>query len=272
MYAIFLKRPDGKHQALAFNSDGEKQSAPFTIGSNHTNQLVLNDPSVAANHARILVKNDTLELTSLDSNNPCLVNHRKVQQHQLRAGDTITLGKFELEVTPTDVTKEDEWALVADGSWMKGQKIPLYSNEIIIGRDANCDITLPGSHLSRQHAQLGIWGGQLHVKDLNSANGTFINGRRITQGCAKPGDQIRFDIYSFQLHGPGMQKKRSNGQVAKTADYRDPDRPKHWKLSPTSPGNREEPAYANWRMHPMTWVSAGLCVVMLAILAYVFLS
>ncbi len=167
------------------------------------------------------------------------------------------------------------WRLVADNEEPKKPAIDLPDHEAIaiIGRDKNCDITLPDTHLSRQHAQLGVWDGQLHIKDLNSTNGTFINGRRIVQGCANPGDQVRFHIYSFTLQGPGehYSPKPPNTKQNKPS-YRDPERPKKWKLAPTSPGNREEPTYDQPKIKPLTLISIILCIGMLGLLAYLLLN
>jgi hypothetical protein len=50
---------------------------------------------------------------------------------------------------------------------------------ITIGRAENNDIKLTDPTVSRNHAELIIQNGQITVRDLNSANGTFINGNRI---------------------------------------------------------------------------------------------
>ncbi len=170
-------------------------------------------------------------------------------------------------------TETASWRLIADSGELKGQTIELTANEAIIGRDTNCDITLPDVHLSREHAQLGIWNDQLHIKDLNSTNGTFINNRRITQGCARPGDKVRFHIYSFTLQGPGENNSQTPREAVQSKpSYRDPERPKSWKLASTSPGNREEPTYDTDKIKPLTLVSIILCASMLALITYLFFN
>ncbi|MBV1883952.1 MAG: FHA domain-containing protein [Pseudomonadales bacterium] len=73
----------------------------------------------------------------------------------------------------------------------------------VIGRDPACtDVTLPGTHVSRRHAELTLQDDQLFVRDLGSANGTFINGRKITEGLAQPGDEIRFDTIALRVVSP----------------------------------------------------------------------
>lgn len=50
------------------------------------------------------------------------------------------------------------------------------SGPLVIGRDHECHITLPISLISRQHCIIYRDGGSYIVEDLNSKNGTFVNG------------------------------------------------------------------------------------------------
>ncbi|MEH6557108.1 MAG: FHA domain-containing protein [Oceanicoccus sp.] len=97
---------------------------------------------------------------------------------------------------------DDSWLLIAEGGWMVGQKFSL-GNHTILGRDSSCDITIPGTHLSRQHAELAISGNRLQIRDLDSANGTYVNDKLVTESELKPGDTVRFDVLVFRIHGPG---------------------------------------------------------------------
>ena len=44
------------------------------------------------------------------------------------------------------------------------------------------------------------------VEDLGSANGTYINDRRVTRELLKPGDELRFDTVRFLLIAPGQER------------------------------------------------------------------
>ena len=52
---------------------------------------------------------------------------------------------------------------------------------IIVGRAPGADILVPDDVVSRRHARFSLMGGDLMVEDLNSANGTRINGEPVTQ-------------------------------------------------------------------------------------------
>ncbi|NJO00668.1 MAG: FHA domain-containing protein, partial [Bacteroidia bacterium] len=70
-----------------------------------------------------------------------------------------------------------------------------------IGRAANNDIVIPEQTVSSRHATITVENGSFFINDLNSTNGTFINGNRIDSKILKSGDLIklgaancRFDI------------------------------------------------------------------------------
>ena len=72
-----------------------------------------------------------------------------------------------------------------------------------VGRADEAGLRIPQDSISRQHARLTPAGDDVLVEDLGSANGTWVNGRRITRARAGHGDEIRFDKERFQLVMPG---------------------------------------------------------------------
>jgi diguanylate cyclase (GGDEF)-like protein len=81
-----------------------------------------------------------------------------------------------------------------------GKKTPLQKKAYIVGRDAEVDLVISRSSVSRQHSQLtqdendDWW-----VQDLGSTNGTFVNEERITRKILSDGDQIRFGDAIFKF-------------------------------------------------------------------------
>lgn len=67
----------------------------------------------------------------------------------------------------------------------------------IIGRDHGCDLPLLSSRISRQHARITRDANGVTIEDLQSSNGTWYNGERITQHGIEHGDE--FEIGDFQL-------------------------------------------------------------------------
>lgn len=84
------------------------------------------------------------------------------------------------------------------------REVPL-KPETVLGRQAECDVLLTEGHTSRRHAKLvqaedGYW-----LEDLGSANGTYINGNRIS-GRVKvaSGDRLRFDVEEYDFRVPSQ--------------------------------------------------------------------
>ena len=72
-----------------------------------------------------------------------------------------------------------------------GTSLPIGDDAIVIGRD-DADLTIPDPQLSRRHAAVSASGAGVVIQDLGSANGTFVNGRRIGEPTRLvPGDTVR---------------------------------------------------------------------------------
>jgi pSer/pThr/pTyr-binding forkhead associated (FHA) protein len=69
----------------------------------------------------------------------------------------------------------------------------LIGDRVTIGRDPVNDLVLPDdSKVSRSHAELSRRDGQWILVDLESRNGTFVNGRRVGRHPLRDGDRIEF--------------------------------------------------------------------------------
>ena len=223
----------------------------FSIGTAERNHLTIGDRSMSDQHAKIISKDDSFLLKDAGSVNGTYVNGQRVTQKHISCGDVIAFGDVELEVIDpllgANNSEVGYWSLIADSSWLSGQEFPLAFDQkkvITVGRGTQSDLVFPGTHLSRSHAELE-WGDgdALVIRDLGSANGTFINDKKITESKVYPGDRVRFDVYSFKVFGPGIALSSAatstfhaitDEMLART------DSNKQWKSKPTSPGNREE--------------------------------
>jgi hypothetical protein len=63
---------------------------------------------------------------------------------------------------------------------------------LVIGRALACEITIEDSYASGRHARLYDRDGHVYIEDMNSTNGTYVNGTRVsTQQLLRPGDVVR---------------------------------------------------------------------------------
>ena len=75
-----------------------------------------------------------------------------------------------------------------------GRRIPLLSEETVLGRDPGCSLVIPLENVSRRHCVLRVQDGGVSVHDLGSTNGTWVNEtevRRPGQQALQSGDLIK---------------------------------------------------------------------------------
>jgi pSer/pThr/pTyr-binding forkhead associated (FHA) protein len=60
-----------------------------------------------------------------------------------------------------------------------GQRYPLVRDSAVLGRDPACDVIVDASAVSRRHARVFRQNDKFFVEDLNSRNGTFVNGQQV---------------------------------------------------------------------------------------------
>lgn len=122
-----------------------------------------------------------------------------------------------------------QWTLVAEGGWMAGQHFTI-TGHVVLGRDTLCDITIPGKHLSRRHAELKADDNYLQIRDLGSANHTYVNGIETEEMALLPGDIVKFDVLTFRVYGPA-QSSSATGSSKNSTQSLPPK--KHGKLTST---------------------------------------
>jgi len=80
-----------------------------------------------------------------------------------------------------------------------GDNIPLLRASLTVGRRESCDIVLRFSNVSGQHCQLLLEGGYWFVQDMNSQNGTKVNGSRVVRKRLDPGDLLSMARHKYTI-------------------------------------------------------------------------
>ncbi len=95
----------------------------------------------------------------------------------------------------------------------QGRHFPLDLTSVRIGRDAACDIRLQDSEASRTHAELRpARDGRWELVDLQSSNGTLVNGNPITQHWLASGDRIEIGGTLLIFTGSGPSNSLSGAR------------------------------------------------------------
>jgi hypothetical protein len=85
---------------------------------------------------------------------------------------------------------------------MAGRSVDL-GERTTIGRVEDNAFQIAEPSVSSRHCEILLQGSEVVVKDLNSTNGTFINGEKITEGVLKPGQTLRLGNVELKLDAPG---------------------------------------------------------------------
>ena len=220
----------------------ELTNGRITVGRDDSNTLQLNHKDISGFHAEFHCENNKVYLVDLGSSNGTFVNGKSLLSRiELKAWDSISFASMEAEIIdtssrrPTQISKaitEDDIVKAAKqglnvsetveksiesakSEWkLSGANARInISGSMNVGRESSCDITVNSQQISRSHAQISIKGNVVTLKDLNSANGTFVNGIKITEKQLQVGDKIKFDVEEFILEGPTDNKTQVRAAI-----------------------------------------------------------
>src|SRR5688572_8235382 len=82
-----------------------------------------------------------------------------------------------------------------------GRTYELNVEKTTVGRVEDNAFQIAEPSVSSHHAEIILKGTDVLVKDLNSTNGTYINGEKITEAVLKPGQTLKFGQVELQLEG-----------------------------------------------------------------------
>ncbi len=82
---------------------------------------------------------------------------------------------------------------------LKGEAIVVDADEALVGREANCNVVVSHPSVSRRHALIKRKQEVFFVVDQGSANGTFVDSKRIVDATLKDGCVLRFGSASFKV-------------------------------------------------------------------------
>jgi len=208
-------------------SEGEENQTSITqettiIGRGSDCDIVLLDERVSRQHTEIHFDGESYLISDLGSFNGTYLNGKMLgDTHPLENGDQLKIGPVrlrfellaapELDPRPTLVVPESAsqaYLEISTGT-QRGARFDLVKERMVIGRAGrgeSWDILLQDRAVSRPHAQIvrDTDVDEYTLTDLDSANGTLVNGQAITESQAlKDGDPILFgeDILIFRIGG-----------------------------------------------------------------------
>ena len=113
----------------------------------------------------------------------------------------ITLWQeLKLQANRLSIQKQPGITIEAKLGQDKVSKSHFSQNEVMIGRDTNCELSVMDEALSAHHARIIFHHGQWWLEDLNSTNGTFLNHEKlIVPAVVITGDEFKCGNTIFNI-------------------------------------------------------------------------
>ena len=150
---------------------------------------------------------------------------------------------------------------------LEGKVIDIVEERVTLGRALDNMIRLEDGTVSHHHAMVLTENGEFKLRDLNSTNGTRVNGMRIVESKLHNGDQVRVGSVEMRFESDAKKTSQPLPPVQSGID-----------LSQVGTGNAPPPTFGpaspfarkktNQR-NPLVWIVLGLGVLALAVLALV---
>lgn len=152
------------------------------FGRDPKNDIVLTSQLVSAEHGRFVNKGGTWYIEDKaaykdsGSTNGLIYNNANIVSHSIGDGDLIRIDDG-IETVAEGVL----FVFSSAGSDNKWYSVQLSEKqELTVGREENCDITLPHISVSKQHAKIVREDDGYYIVDNNSTNGIIVNSKRIS--------------------------------------------------------------------------------------------
>lgn len=163
----------------------------------------------------VLVETKLLEIPAAATentarSNPILEGDASLETGSLSHNSDFGENKIEMSAdvqSNNEVAVDDRTAVIAPGKVhaellfkpgeANGESIEIKRDEISIGRGSNCDVILADKKASRKHAAIKRVAAAFVVRDLGSANGTYVNGELIAERELQGGDLLRIGDTEF---------------------------------------------------------------------------
>ena len=88
----------------------------------------------------------------------------------------------------------------------------VFDARAVVGRDTDCDVVLSSRSVSRKHAIVERSADGWAVRDLGSANGVFVEGKRVSEAPLAPGASLRFGDVEATFDTSGAPRRTTSAE------------------------------------------------------------
>ena len=180
--------------------------------SNEAGQLQIDHPSLSRKHLAIYADDSGLYIEDMGSTNGSYLNGEKLvagQRIPFREGDSLCLTPDQAVVVRLSAIAEISPSSSPPKKGKDISSLLASKKDVVIGRSSDCDLVLEDVMVSRRHARIQQKEGKVWIEDLNSSNGVYLNGKKISsKQQITEKDKVRIGLFSFSLSGTLIDLKK----------------------------------------------------------------
>ncbi|MEV0029992.1 FHA domain-containing protein [Nocardia sp. NPDC050793] len=223
----------------------------YNVGRDPTSDIVVSDPRVSSLHAVLERGSDGWEIEDAGSLNGTFFDGHRVDRMVIDRDETFQLGHardgeqltcsveapavhepagdgggdtmvvpdpgYRLDDEPTITKSHPGLVSRATAPSAHPGAVVRITGSLRIGRAADNDIVVPDLMVSRYHSELRVIGeGRYRIVDLDSHNGTYVNGHRVGTADLAESDSIGMGHATFRLVGDELRESVDTGDVSVT--------------------------------------------------------
>ncbi len=211
------KGPKSMARLILRSSEGDQEfpieGDEVTVGRQGCT-ITIDDTKSSRKHCVIRFQAGGYMLEDLQSSNGTQLNGASVEKRALMGGDVITIGRteivFQLDAGEDDMaggnlgggsaTGEESCLLIPDDG---GMPIPIVGT-VSIGRAPGNTLVIDDTKASSKHCEVFVEGGVGMIRDLDSSNGTRVDGQKITETPLRQGAKIVIGKTAFVFKNPTL--------------------------------------------------------------------
>jgi len=164
-----------------------------TLGRGKDVTLKLEDSKISRLQARLESHAGFLYITDLSSSNGTYVNDQKITEStKLEVGSRLKMGNLLLLVSSVESNEQGKlFVALREPDIDSEYNVTVVANTIGRGADARVPLIDSTGKMSRIHARFQARNSEAYIIDLNSSNGTFIDGQQITESRLDVGVEVK---------------------------------------------------------------------------------
>jgi pSer/pThr/pTyr-binding forkhead associated (FHA) protein len=208
------------------------------VGTAADCEIHLSAPGIAAHHCELRRRGEQTLVRPLSAQAVTVLNGKQITEDMaIKPGDLLLFAKVGCRVVaseaspslasraPAAMPGEDDGRtrvrMAMPKYMLRGVSGPTFgkifglTGSMVVGRNHDCDISIPIDEISRHHAKLQVVPDGVMVEDMGSANGTFVGNQRVHGTMLlKVGEELRLDTVRFLLLSPALEAKHAAASAA----------------------------------------------------------